>query len=196
MSRVFKKGQKEESYNKTDTVLRFYRDGVADPFYTISFSDKTSGAATIKPGNLEKQGEKWLYQLDFFPHFTAAIKDGLSQQSQSRTTFGTLTDSNSDDVSFARAARYVAMNANKNAGMYHRRVLAAAIVWSAIVAEVGGMLNPKGKTRTEQLPLFIRHMGKFYRTSDLLKNIIEASNISGGVGIINENYIVKKYLSS
>lgn len=45
VSAAFHMGEKEEKYNKTDTLISFYVQGSNIPFFTMSTSDKTGGAS-------------------------------------------------------------------------------------------------------------------------------------------------------
>lgn len=99
-------GAKPESYNKSDTLICFYRGDTKDPFISFPVSDKTGMEGHLK--GISTDLKKILAAESVF---TANIHESFSPESkpQSRVIGGELTDKQYG-VNFTSAARYILGN--------------------------------------------------------------------------------------
>lgn len=135
--------------------------------------------------------------MAFIPEFTANISEGWNFTSGSRVSLGSNTSLNDAaiDSNFKNIARYIVHNSSRKVGLEARKAVAAIIVWSGIVVEITGLLNPEGHTRTTDLPLFIRHLKGFYYTGDILRMVEEEGSLDSGLGILSASFVVQKYFN-
>lgn len=61
-----------------------------------------------------------------------------------------------------------------------------------MVTSVAG--NLKLRQKGTKLPTFIRHLNGYYRTRDILQNILDMANKSKGLGILTSDFIEQKSL--
>lgn len=193
LSQSFKTGPREEYYNKADTLFEFI-DSEGKVFFSFTTSDKTGGA--IDYNSIAKQGDKWDESFSLIPTFTGSLSDTLKTKTEGRI----LLNDNNLDTNFQAAARYIGMNAdptlvgrNSEFSQY-RKDIVAAVVWSGLIVHVTGLIKPNDptKSRTQSLPLFIRHFDEYFKTKDILDDIYQQSD----QGIISKKFVVQSYLDS
>lgn len=117
----------EQSFNKSDTLVKIYEKDKDEVLYSFTTSDKTAmnGWLTTAANTLEPQ-------LEILPAFTASISDGLDLESkvESRVIGGKYSnDTFNAGADFVRAARYMVANRTAEvARSIHLTRIAATIV--------------------------------------------------------------------